>query len=207
MKTIQLILIITILIGCDYGGQPNESQEKINAIKEEAVKVSNNQYPDEVKLNKIEKSNVESQKQDTIPNWIKKLHESKDNLPSYVYEQAVIEFKNLNDSVSWGVIDRNTGVCNQKILITYVRSREINREEIESHCDHDMSNPKYSWMDFEFLTNDHLIVHKFVESVHDSFVNERGMLKNELDYEELEKQIDSTRVILKIDENGKIKKE
>ena len=157
-----------------------------------------------VKLDTVKNSN---KTQTEYPDWLYSINgEISEELSQYGNSE-ISKYRKLNDSLSFAIIEFNTGICSQYSLDTYLNKKEIDNLEISVNCAHDLSIPEYEWKEYELLTPKTIKLKEYREYVHDSLIDSNGYMKDGYDFSEAETKIDSTVTIFEIQSNGKIDKQ
>jgi len=143
----------------------------------------------------------------TYPKWLTNLYPtiSKDST-GYHMDQELVNFRQINDSVTYSVLKKTDGICLSETLSTQLNNVEFNSLEITNDCDHELSMPSHNWKNYKFIDTNIIEVSEFTEAVHDSLINEFGLVKEQYDFLEADTKIDSTLTIYKINSNGEILK-
>jgi len=142
----------------------------------------------------------------TYPKWLIELYESDIDLPNDQMTQKIVDFKQVNDSVTFSIQELSTGTCLTSFLTTQIHNIETEELEISDECDHDLSQPKYSWKIFKFKESLIIQTTEYTEYVHDSLIDSDGFMKDGYDFIEVDTKIDSIISTYKITDKGKITK-
>ena len=185
-----IILLIILISGCN-----NPKRNNIEIVPEK----------EKSEINKTEiLSTFSKDSKSEFPNWLEKINsEINDELGQHL-NNDIVEYNELNDSLSTCVFLLNDGICSNYSLVTFLNQNEIENAEIGIECDHDMSIPQYEWQEFEFLSATTFRTIEFSEYVHDSLIDNNGYMKEEYDFMESQTKIDSIIKMFEINKIGKI---
>jgi len=186
MKLLGIIFIIALTC-C---GQVNQTENKVRVDR---------QTDDTFKEIEIQKTDFK------FPDWLAQLYPNEIKLKYRTIGQELTDFKKLNDSVAYCTYNQMDGVCLWSFIKTYVNKTQVDSLEIGQNCDHDLSQPTYSWKEYEFNPLNIISLTKYIESVHDSLIDKNGYVKEKYDFLESETIIDSTRQLFQVEQNGMIK--
>lgn len=140
-----------------------------------------------------------------FPNWLKKNYPTKIEFENgYAITLKIKDYQIINDSISFCIYEKLDVVCQRVILHTYSKQTKTDSLEISEICDHDLSIPIYNWKEYEIKSSNQIIVIDFKESVVESFINNKGEIKRDYDFDDAETKIDTTTRVYKINKNGRI---
>ena len=143
---------------------------------------------------------------DTIPTWVKDIYAVEIENKGGSITQEVLEFKRLNDSVTYVVCLRLDGVCMTTVLNTHKGQRTFKDLEVGKLCDHDLSQPSYKWKDYQLRDPNNIEVVEYHESVHDTLIDSMGRMRQGFDYTEATKVVDTVTQFYRVTMSGEIEK-
>lgn len=185
MKLLGIILII-VITGC---GQVSQTERKDDTNRQAIDTTSQN----------------ESQKEKSrFPDWLSKLYPKELKLKYRKIDQELTDFKKVNDTVSFCTFKKMGGVCIRYFLETYVNRTQKDSLKIGHQCDHDLSQPTYSWKEFELKSSNIIMTTEYIKSVHDSLIDENSRMKKGFDFMEAETTIDTINQVYQVNSKGLI---
>ena len=191
----QTFLLIFLISSCVQPEISNDNKESELVISTNSKKQLDRTYSEEIE--EIEPS---------FPDWLTENYPTELELGyGYTVNQELKDYRIVNDSISFCIYEQMDGVCSRSILDTYTEQIKTDSLHIAEACDHDLSNPVYTWMEYETRSLNLIVIKEFTESVVDSFLTDNGEIKGGYDFIEVETKFDTTRTVYQINERGKIK--
>ena len=145
--------------------------------------------------------------QSGFPQWLKVLYPAEVVEEYQLLRREIVLFENVNDSVTYCVVEQNDGVCQWYFLLTQVNRVETGNAVLGHNCDHDQSRPEYSWKEYSVGSTHSFKTIEYTETVHDSLIDENGHMKEGYEYESAEKLLDTAQKVLQVTQSGKISEE
>ncbi len=194
MRILTFILII-LISSCgqpDNSGGNKEAEPVISTNLEKHVDSSYSEENEEI--------------ESSFPDWLIENYPTELEFEyGYTLKQEIKDYRIVNDSISYCIYQQMDGVCSRRILDTYTKQIKTDSLEIAENCDHDLSLPTYSWKEFEVKSSNIILTTEFIESVHDSLIDENGMMKKGYDFMEAETTVDTIKQVFQVNNQGLIK--
>jgi len=179
-------VIILALIGCGQTSREKAAGETVLPTHEEVAQQDTRQNDFK------------------FPEWLSKLYPAEVKYEYHTFNQELIAFKTVNDSVNYCITRQMDGVCGIDYLVTYVYEHRKDSLEVGHNCDHELSTPTYSWKDFVIKSSNVILTTEYTESVHDTLIDANGRVKAEYDFLESKTTVDTIRRLFQVDQNGEI---
>ena len=148
---------------------------------------------------------LSNEEQATVTDWLEITKNAKNKeMNRYGNHYEIESYTVLKDSLSYAVFMISSGTCLRQELETYWNRKKRDQIEIEESCDHDLSIPKHSWKEFEFVTPTRISIKEYSETVPDSLIAEDGYLKEGYDFIEAKTKMDTIIKTFEISYDGAI---
>ena len=166
-----------------------------------------NNQPNDSETRNVEIAEIEKNDSLKFPLWLGDIYPDSVEIDyAYYYKtQKVKYFKQLNDSLSICIIETEDGICLKYFLSTIIDGNEFQKVEISTSCDHEQSNPVYSWSSYLLLNDTVINSTEYVEYIPKKFLNKEGMIETGKSFNDYETYKDSSMFQYKILMNGIIK--
>ncbi|MBL4753379.1 MAG: hypothetical protein JKY52_07285 [Flavobacteriales bacterium] len=136
------------------------------------------------------------------PEWLTSLYPNNLQEEYRTLAQEITLFERVNDSVTFCIINQKDGVCLRSILAVLINERGVGNMVIGHSCDHDQSRPEYTWKEYSVESAYTLRTTEYKESVHDSLIDENGLMK--VEYDDVNKTVDTSIQVFLVTQIGEI---
>jgi hypothetical protein len=143
---------------------------------------------------------------DTFPDWVKALyldqHSSSKSIGNNIYK--LLNYRVINDSISYGVYTVDNRLCLYSFLQIFNQKKKIRKAQIGESCDHDHSIDSYSWSTYKIIDDTLIHVSQFKTYISNKELDSSGMMNEGLLFEDYSHKRDSSTLVFKILQSGKI---
>lgn len=142
----------------------------------------------------------------SFPKWLVELYPNEIQIDGHLFQQELINYQSINDSVAFCTYKMSDEVCAWQYLITHVNQIKKDSLEIENMCDHDQSSPTFYWKDCIFTSSNAFQINDYTEYVPDSFLYDDGQLTEGDDFSDTQKNVKTITKHYQVNHDGLINK-
>ena len=178
----QLLILIAILISCTNG------QEKQENVVLKPIDIVETLAPT---------PEVDTTEKVVFPKYL-----TEGYVAEYYDTSFVKKFSTLNDSITVGHIEMYDGVCLIEILRVFKNENEVDEVTLLQNCDHDLSQPDITWLDYSKSDSLKFIVTETIEYIADSLLTENGRIPEGFNFEDYNTMQKINKTQIEVSHNG-----
>lgn len=190
LLSINIGSIVVLFYGCDSTELKRPPKEVVHKVEAPS---------NLIQVNKLKAA-------DTFPDWVKALYldqnSNSKSIGNNIYK--LLNYRVINDSISYGVYTVDNRLCLYSFLQIFNQKKKIRKAQIGVSCDHDHSIDSCSWSSYKIIDDTLIHVSQFKKYIPNKELDSSGMMHEGLLFEDYSHKIDSSTLVFKILQSGKI---